>query len=77
MAETGITFQVVESPGAMGYAARDLIYNIFTEADGWKQLQRHLRKAVQCQFPAPEHPRLINNNFVPDEVIAVGVEGIK
>lgn len=74
MAETEITFQAVESPEG-GYEAWALGHNIVTEADDWKQLQRHLREAVQCHFPAAELPRLINLHFVRDEVIEVGVEG--
>ena len=46
-------------------------HNIFTEAENWQEVQLMLRDAVHCHFDAAQLPRLININFVQDEIIEV------
>ncbi len=65
-----LIFPVEDSPEG-GYTARVLGQSIFTEADGWQELQADVRDAVICHFEEGQAPRVVRLHFVREEVIAL------
>ena len=64
MPDAEIVFQVRESP-EVGYSARAVGYNIFTQGDDWENLKYMLRDAVLCHFEDGEAPQAIRVHLPP------------
>lgn len=64
-----ILFIVEESPG-VGFAARAVGPDIFTEADSLPELRAMVRDAVRCHFGEGQAPSLIRLRITREEFIA-------
>jgi len=65
-----IVFEVTQE-GDGGFVAECLTESIFTEADDWESLRRHVKEAVAAfYFDRPQRPARIRLHLVRDEVLA-------
>ena len=65
-----LIFEVVQEADG-GYCAECLTENIFTQADSWEELRRHVIEAVNAFFFDREVPASVRLHLVRDEVLSV------
>ena len=67
-----IVFEVTQEADG-GFTAECLTESIFTQADNWEELRRHVKEAVAAfYFDRPKPPAAIRLHLVRDEVLANG-----
>jgi hypothetical protein len=65
-----LIFLVEEDPEA-GYTARALGQSIFTQAEGFEELKKNIKNALECHFDSKEDiPKIIRLHIVRDEMFA-------
>ena len=66
-----LVFEVIEE-AEVGYSAKCLTENIFTQGDSWEELRANVREAVEAFFFDRPKPQSIRLHLVRDEVLSLG-----